>query len=57
MKVTIKDGVRNSTSDSGNSPVEVCFNALRGLGLTDESRLKNMYAFSSQFIKEEKPKK
>jgi hypothetical protein len=57
MKVTVEDGARISTSDSGNSPVEVCFNALRGLGLTDESILKNMYAFSSQFVKEEKPKK
>ena len=57
MKVTIEDGARISKSDAGNNPVEICFNALRGLGLSDESIIKRMYAFSSQFVKEVKEDK
>lgn len=59
MKITVEDGAKTGFSETGNTPSEVCFNALRSMGLTDENILKDMYAFSSQFVtvKEEKPKK
>ena len=56
MKITVEDGGKTSFSESGSNAIEVCFNALRGLGLSDESILKGMYTFSKQFIKEEEPK-
>ena len=56
MKVTIKNGHDESSSELGISPIQICFNALRGIGMSDEAILKDMYSFSSQFIKTEETK-
>lgn len=53
MKVTIKNGHNESSSELGLSPIEVCFNALRGIGIADKEIIEQMYRFSSQFIKVE----
>ena len=59
MEIIIKEGDKSASSKLGSSPIEICFNALRGYGISDENVIKSMYAFSSQYVqvKEEKPKK